>query len=113
MAPEDRLHVLREALAPTFLVVSGMAARMLSSRHLECSRAESDALAEAWAPLAVAHYDELVKGLPWAVAIGRTWEIGAPKVSAMLRDREAAKLEGATPAELSTVPAPASDAPRE
>lgn len=109
-SPEERLAVLASALGPSFRVAGGMMAKLFRSQALEITEAESRTLAEVWAPLALPHYDDLVRGLPWAVAIGTTYEIGAPKIEAMARERRAAKLRQAEPADVLTV---APDAPGE
>lgn len=107
----ERLDNLRAALVPSFKAAGDLLAKIFQSEHAKIARDECNELAEAWAPLALPHYDEIVAYMPWAVALGKTWEIGEPKISAMQREREERKSARAADADVT--PAPAGNAPRE
>jgi len=100
----DKLANLTTALAASFPLAGRAMCKVFRTSALEIDRAESQRLAEAWAPLALPHYDEIVQGIPWAVALGTTYEIGEPKVERMLAERAKRKAEGDAAA------APAADA---
>jgi hypothetical protein len=98
-SPDEKLALLRTALGPSFKMAGGLLSRVFASKHLEITDPESEKLAAAWAPICLPHWDEIVKYSPWAVALGATYEIGEPKVTAALEERNARrKLAGADPA---------------
>lgn len=96
LGPSERLQLLENALGPTFGMVATMAGRMMKTTAVDLAPAESSRLARAWAPLLLPHYDELVAGLPWALALGETYEVLWPKLEVALQERESRrKVDGA------------------
>jgi len=111
LTPQDKLANLTTALGASIHLAGGFLVKLFQSEHMVITRPESSELADAWAPIALPHYDKIVEGIPWAIALGKTYEIGSPKIDAMLRERKARKASSEPASSSSEVVA--ADAPRE
>lgn len=88
LSPQEQQSALVQALAPTFGMVGSIAGRVLATRELDLSPDECNRLANAWAPLLTPYMQQLAAALPWAVALGESYNVLWPKVERVLAARQ-------------------------